>query len=157
MRKPITSADKFYIQAGDFGFPSLCSVGELLSSGRVRCARNLGVPVARGSSGTEEPPRRSPLHLNLFPMRADHPSEWTPNTRRRACATMPRNTTIIFYAARNSKLYLRFFAIIYILYFYLIGAGIVPNLAIIAIVPLSAHSLRRRFTILRTTTLSLSN
>jgi hypothetical protein len=90
-------------------------------------------------------------------MRADHPSERTTNTRRRACATMPRNTTIIFYTARNSKLYLRFFAIICILYFYLTGAGIVPNLAAIAAVPLSAHPLRRRFAVLTTTTLPLSN
>jgi hypothetical protein len=90
-------------------------------------------------------------------MRADYPSEQTTNTRRRACAIMPRNTTIIFYTARNSKLYLRFFAIICILYFYLTGAGIVPNLAITAVVPLSVHSLRRRFAVLITTTLSLSN
>jgi hypothetical protein len=90
-------------------------------------------------------------------MRAAHLSERRTNTRRRACETTPRNTTIIFNAARNSKLYLRFFAIIYILYFYLAGAGIVPNLAATAAVPLSAHPLCRRFAVLTTTTLPLSN
>jgi hypothetical protein len=68
-----------------------------------------------------------------------------------------RNTTIIFNAVRNSKLYLRFFAIICILYFYLAGAGIVPNLTAIAAVPLSAHPLYRRLTLLTTTTLSFGN
>jgi hypothetical protein len=90
-------------------------------------------------------------------MRAAHLSERRTNTRQRACAATPRNTTIIFNAARNSKLNLRFFAIICILYFYLAGAGIVPNLAATAAVPLSAHPLRRRFAVLTTTTLSLSN
>jgi hypothetical protein len=90
-------------------------------------------------------------------MRAAHLSKQRTNTRRRACRATPRNTTIIFNAARNSKLYLRFFAIICILYFYLAGVGIVPNLAAIAAVPLSAHPLCRRFTVLITTTLPLSN
>jgi hypothetical protein len=70
---------------------------------------------------------------------------------------MLRNTIIIFYTIHNSKLDLRFFTIIYILYFYLIGAGIVPNLAAIAAAPLSAHSLCRCFAVLITTTLLLSN
>jgi hypothetical protein len=70
---------------------------------------------------------------------------------------MLRNTTIIFYAVRNSKLYLRFIAIICILYFYLTGAGIVPNLAVTAAAPFSAHPLCRRLAILTTTTLPLSN
>jgi hypothetical protein len=90
-------------------------------------------------------------------MQAAHLSKRRTNTRQRACETTPRNTTIIFNTARNSKLYLRFFAIICILYFYLAGAGIVPNLAVIAAVPLSAHPLRRRFAVLTTTTLPLSN
>jgi hypothetical protein len=90
-------------------------------------------------------------------MRAAHLSERRTNTRRRACKTTPHNTTIIFNAARNSKLYLRFFAIICILYFYLASAEIMPNLAATAVVPLSAHPLYRRFAVLTTTTLLLSN
>jgi hypothetical protein len=90
-------------------------------------------------------------------MQAAHLSEQRTNTRRRACAATLRTTTIIFNAARNSKLYLRFFAIIYIFYFYLVGAGIVPNLAATAVVPLSVYPLCRRFAVLTTTTLLLSN
>jgi hypothetical protein len=97
------------------------------------------------------------IYSNVFPMRAAHPSERCTNTRQRACRATLRNTTIIFNATRNSKLYLRFFTIIYILYFYLATAGIVPNLAITAAVPLSVHPLYRRFAVLITTTLSLSN
>jgi hypothetical protein len=74
-------------------------------------------------------------------MRAAHLSERRTNTRQRACRATLRNTTIIFNTARNSKLYLRFFAIICILYFYLASVGIVPNLAATAAVPLSAHPL----------------
>jgi hypothetical protein len=51
----------------------------------------------------------------------------------------------------------RSITIIYILYFYLIGAGIMPNLTVTAIVPLYVHPLRRRLTILMTTTLLSSN
>jgi hypothetical protein len=79
------------------------------------------------------------------------------NTRQYTCAITLRNTIIIFYIAYNSKLYLRFFAIICILYFYLTGAGIIPNFAAIAAVPLSAHFPCRYFAIIITTTLSLSN
>jgi predicted small integral membrane protein len=90
-------------------------------------------------------------------MRAAHPSKQRTNTRQRACGATPRNTIIIFNTARNSKLYLGFFAIICILYFYLTGIGIVPNLAATAAVSLSAHPLCRRFAVLITTTLPLSN
>jgi hypothetical protein len=48
-------------------------------------------------------------------------------------------------------------AIIYFLYFYLIGAGVMPNLTITAVAPLCAHSLRRRLILLITTTLLFSN
>ena len=48
-------------------------------------------------------------------------------------------------------------AIIYVLYFYLIGAGVVPNLATTAVVPLYAHPLCRRLALLITTTLFYSN
>jgi hypothetical protein len=40
------------------------------------------------------------------------------------------------------------YVIIYILNFYLAGAGVVPNLAITAAAPLCAHPLRRRLTLL---------
>jgi hypothetical protein len=90
-------------------------------------------------------------------MQAAHLSEQRTNTRQRAYVVTLRNTTIIFNARRSSKLYLRFFTIIYILYFYLVSAEIVPNLTITAVVPLSTHSLCRRFAVLITTTLSLSN
>jgi hypothetical protein len=90
-------------------------------------------------------------------MQAAYLSKQPTNTRQRAYTITLRNTIIIFYTTHNSKLYLRFFAIICILYFYLIGAGIVPNLAAIATVPLSAHSLCRYFAVIITTTLPLSN
>jgi hypothetical protein len=90
-------------------------------------------------------------------MRAAHLRKQRTNTRQRACAVTLRTTTIIFNTARNSKLYLRFFTIIYILYFYLASAEIVHNLAATAIVPLSAHPLYRRFAVLTTTTLLLRN
>jgi hypothetical protein len=51
----------------------------------------------------------------------------------------------------------RSITIIYILYFYLVGAGIMPNLAVTAIVPLCAHPLRRRLAVPTTTTLLFSN
>jgi hypothetical protein len=97
------------------------------------------------------------LDLNVFPMRAPHPSERPTNTKRRACATTPRNTTTIFLNKRYRILLFRFFAIFYIPNFYLTRAEVVSNLAIIATVPLSAHPLCRRFAILITTTLFLSN
>jgi hypothetical protein len=90
-------------------------------------------------------------------MQATHLSKQRTNTRQRAYAVTLRNTIIIFNATYNSKLYLRFFAIICIFYFYLIGTGIIPNLAATAVVPLSAYLLCRRFAVLITTTLSLSN
>jgi hypothetical protein len=90
-------------------------------------------------------------------MQAAYLSKQPTNTRQQACATTLRNTIIIFYTAHNSKLYLRFFAIICILYFYLTGAGIIPNLTAIATVLLSAHLLYRYFAIITTTTLLLSN
>jgi hypothetical protein len=58
---------------------------------------------------------------------------------------------------RDSKLYFRFFAIIYILYLYLTCAGVIPYLATITTVPLRAHPLRRRFAIITTITLPFSN
>jgi hypothetical protein len=44
-----------------------------------------------------------------------------------------------------------------ILYFYLIGIEIIPNLTIIAAAPFYAHLLYRRLTLLITTTLIFSN
>jgi hypothetical protein len=58
---------------------------------------------------------------------------------------------------RNSIILFRSIAIIYILYFYLIGAGIIPNLTITAIAPLYAYSLRKYLIISITTTLLFSN
>jgi hypothetical protein len=97
------------------------------------------------------------IALTCFPMRVGHASESATLPHQHACAATPRNTTIIFYAVRDSKLYLGFIAIICILYIYLTGAGIVPNLAATAAAPLSAHPLRRCFAVLTTTTLPLSN
>jgi hypothetical protein len=90
-------------------------------------------------------------------MRAPHPSERPTNTKQRACITTLRNTTTFFFNKRYRILLFRFFAIIYILNFYLARAGVVSNLAAIAIVPLSAHPLCRRLALLITTTLSFSN
>ncbi|OCK72665.1 hypothetical protein K432DRAFT_412252 [Lepidopterella palustris CBS 459.81] len=48
------------------------------------------------------------------------------------------------------------FAIVYILYFYLAGAGVMPNLTVTAVVPLYAHPLYYLLTIVITTTLPYS-
>jgi hypothetical protein len=58
---------------------------------------------------------------------------------------------------RNNIILFRSVAIIYIYYFYLAGAGVIPNLAAPAAAPLCAHSLCRRFALLTTTTLLFSN
>jgi hypothetical protein len=94
---------------------------------------------------------------NVFPTRTANPSEPPAPPHQHACAATTRNTTTFCFTIHYSKLYFRFFAIIYILYFYLTSAGVIPNLAATAAVPLSAHPLRRRFAVLTTTTLPLSN
>ena len=48
-------------------------------------------------------------------------------------------------------------AIVYVLYFYLIGTGVVSDFAATAAVPLAAHPLYRRLTLLITATLLYSN
>jgi hypothetical protein len=48
-------------------------------------------------------------------------------------------------------------AILYILYFYLVGAGLMPSFAATAAASLYAHSLRRRLALLTTTTLLFSD
>jgi hypothetical protein len=58
---------------------------------------------------------------------------------------------------RNTIVLFRSVAIIYILYFYLVGAEVVPNLAATAAAPLYAQPLRRRLTILTPSTLYFSN
>jgi hypothetical protein len=90
-------------------------------------------------------------------MQAPYLSKRPTNTKQRAYAITLRNTTTFFSNKRYRILLFRFFAIIYILNFYLVGVGVVSNLAAMAIVPLSAHPLRRRLALLITTTLPLSN
>jgi hypothetical protein len=58
---------------------------------------------------------------------------------------------------RNNIILFRSVAIIYIYYFYLAGAGVMPNLAATAVAPLCAHPLCRRFALLIITTLLFSN
>ena len=94
---------------------------------------------------------------NVFPMRTANPSEPPAPPHQNAVAATTRNTITHFYNKRYKILLFRFFAIIYILNFYLARAGVMSNLTITATVPLSAHPLRRRFAVLRTTTLPLSN
>jgi hypothetical protein len=94
---------------------------------------------------------------NVVHHRVANPIESPALPHQHACAATLRNTTTIFCTIHYSRLYFRFIAIICILYFYLTGAGIVPNLAATAAVPLSAHPLRRRLALLTTTTLPLSN
>jgi hypothetical protein len=65
--------------------------------------------------------------------------------------------SIVEYVIRNRIILFRSITIIYVLYFYLIGAGVMPNLAVIAIAPLCAYSLRRRLALLTATTLLFSN
>jgi hypothetical protein len=93
----------------------------------------------------------------MFPTRTANLSEPLAPPYQHAYAGITRNTTTFCFTIYYSKLYFRFFAIIYILYFYLISTGVIPNLAATAVVPLSAHPLRRYFAVLTTTTLPLSN
>jgi hypothetical protein len=58
---------------------------------------------------------------------------------------------------RYYRLYLRIVAIIRILNLYLIDTGVIPSLTTIAIAPLGAHPLYRRFVVPTTTTLLFSN
>jgi hypothetical protein len=58
---------------------------------------------------------------------------------------------------RNNTVLFRSVAIIYIYYFYLVGAEIMPNLTATTAAPLCAHSLYRRLALLTTTTLLFSN
>jgi hypothetical protein len=55
------------------------------------------------------------------------PCERPTNTERRACTTTLRNTTTFFFNKRYRILLFRFFAIIYILNFYLARAGVVST------------------------------
>jgi hypothetical protein len=84
-------------------------------------------------------------------------SEWLPQHQRGARAATQHNTTTNYYTVRNNIVLFRSVAIIYIYYFYLAGAGVMPNLTITAVVPLCAHLLRRRLTLLTATTLLFSN
>jgi hypothetical protein len=58
---------------------------------------------------------------------------------------------------RNNIILFRSVTIIYIYYFYFIGAEVMPNLAVTAAAPLYAHLLCRRIALLTTTTLLFSN
>jgi hypothetical protein len=84
-------------------------------------------------------------------------SEWPPRHQRSARAATQHNTTTDYYTVRNNTVLFKSVAIIYIYYFYLIGAGVMPNLAATTAAPLYAHSLRRRLALLTTTTLLFSN
>jgi hypothetical protein len=63
----------------------------------------------------------------------------------------------IRYTKCNRIILIRSITIIYVLYLYLTGAEVMPNLVIIAVASLCAHSLCRRLTVLTTTTLLFSN
>jgi hypothetical protein len=89
--------------------------------------------------------------------RVSYLTESATKPQRGDCAATQRNTTTNYYTIRNSIILFRSIAIIYILYFYLTGAGIIPNLTVVAIVSLCAHSLYKRLTILIATTLLFSN
>jgi hypothetical protein len=65
--------------------------------------------------------------------------------------------SVMEYVIGNRIRLFRSITIIYILYFYLIGAGIMPNLTAIATASLCAHFLRRRLAVPTTTTLLFSN
>jgi hypothetical protein len=83
--------------------------------------------------------------------RVGHPTESATKPQRGDCAATQRNTTTNYYTIRNSIILFRSITIIYILYFYLAGAGIMPNLTITATAPLCAHPLCRRLTVLTVT------
>ena len=97
------------------------------------------------------------LTYNVVHHRVGSPIESAALPHQHACAATLRNTTTIFFTIHCSRLYFIFFAIIYILYFYLASPGVVPKLSATATAPLSAHPLRRRLALLTTTTLFFSN
>jgi hypothetical protein len=70
---------------------------------------------------------------------------------------MQHNTIIDYYTVRNNTVLFKSVAIIYIYYFYLTDARVIPNLAATTAAPLCAHSLRRCLALLTTTTLLFSN
>jgi hypothetical protein len=84
-------------------------------------------------------------------------SERRTQHQRCDCRTTQRNTTTNHCTVPNRIILFRSSTTIYILYFYLVGVGIMPNLAASAAAPLCAHPLRRRLTVLTTTTLLYSN
>jgi hypothetical protein len=84
-------------------------------------------------------------------------SEWPPQHQRGARAATQHNTITNYYTMRNNIVLFRSVAIIYIYYFYLAGAGVMPNLTVTAAAPLCAHPLRRRLALLTATTLLFSN
>jgi hypothetical protein len=77
--------------------------------------------------------------------------------KQNAYATTSRNITTIYYTAGNRIILFRSVAILYILYFHLAGAGVMPSFAATAAASLYAHSLCRRLTLLTTTTLLFSD
>ena len=93
----------------------------------------------------------------MFHKRVAYLSESPTKHQRNAYATTLRNATTVFYSIYNRIVLIRSVAIIYILYFYLARARVVPNLTTTAVAPLCAHPLRRRLAILTTTTLLYSN
>jgi hypothetical protein len=71
--------------------------------------------------------------------------------------SLVRYVITIFKTIRNRIVLIRSVGIIYILYFYCVGTGVVANLGVTAAASLCAHPLRRLFTIVTTTTLYFSN
>jgi hypothetical protein len=70
---------------------------------------------------------------------------------------MQLNAATNYYTILSRIILFRSITIVCVLYFYLTGARIVFNLAATTAAPLCAHPLRRRLTLLTTTTLLFSN
>jgi hypothetical protein len=89
--------------------------------------------------------------------RAGHSTKWASKPHQSAYAATQCNMTINYYTTGNGIQLFRSITIIYILYFYLAGAGVMPNLAATAAASLCAHPLRRRLAVPTSTTLLFSN
>jgi hypothetical protein len=97
------------------------------------------------------------LITNVVHKRVATTSEWPPQHQRGARAATQHNTTTNYCTMRNNIVLFRSVAIIYIYYFYLVGAGVMPNLAATAAAPLCVYLLCRRLALLTATTILFSN
>jgi hypothetical protein len=94
---------------------------------------------------------------NVVHKRVGHPSEWATQHHQHACAATVLHCTTRYCTVYHKIILFRLIAIFCILNFYFICAGVVTSLTISAAAPIYPHPLRRRLTVLTTTTRLFSN